>query len=85
MRSRLLFAVIAVGIVAFACGPRSHSSETASVPPSMVRQENSPLATSLNVVVDLTLSKQVSVDSKGAPRMFPVSESRSIFVRPNVN
>jgi hypothetical protein len=53
MRSRLLIAVLAVGVLAFACGPRSHSSETpSSVPPEMVRQENSPLATSLNVTVD---------------------------------
>ena len=53
MRSRLLLALLATGVAAFACGPRSHSSETtSSVPPSMVRQENSPLATSLNVTVD---------------------------------
>ena len=53
MRSRLLVAVLFVGALAFACGPRSHSSETPStVPPEMVRAENSPLATSLNVTVD---------------------------------
>ena len=83
MRSRLLLAVLAVGIVAFACGPRSHSSETTSVPPSMVRQENSPLATSLNVVVDDGVRLAFNVMNASAKKIeleFPSGQTHEFVV-----
>jgi hypothetical protein len=83
MRSRLLLAVAAVGLLAFACGPRSHSSETASVPPSMVRQENSPLATSLNVTVSDGVRLAFNVMNASAKKIeldFPSGQTHEFVV-----
>jgi hypothetical protein len=84
MRSRLLIAVLAVGALAFACGPRSHSSETpSSVPPEMVRQANSPLATSLNVTVDDGVRLAFNVMNASASKIeieFPSGQTHDLVV-----
>jgi hypothetical protein len=84
MRSRLLIAVLFVGALAFACGPRSHSSETpSSVPPEMVRQANSPLATSLNVTVDGGVRLAFNVMNASASKIevqFPSGQTHDLVV-----
>ena len=83
MRSRLALAIAAVGLLAFACGPRSHSSETAAVPPSMVRQDDSPLATSLNVTVDDGVRFAFNVMNASAKKIelaFPSGQTHEFVV-----
>ena len=83
MRSRLLFALLSVGALVFACGPRSHSSEPAATPPTMTRQENSPLATSLNVTVDegVRLAFTVMNASSGKIELeFPSGQTHDLVV-----
>jgi hypothetical protein len=84
MRSRLLVAVLFVGALAFACGPRSHSSETpSSVPPEMQRQPDSPLATSLEVTVDDGVRLSFNVMNASASKIeveFPSGQTHELVV-----
>lgn len=52
MNRRYIIPLLCAGALAFACGPRTHSSEAAASTPHERTAESAPLASSLGVTVD---------------------------------
>ena len=82
MTTRLVFSICAVGVLAIACGPRSHTPDTSSSVPAKV-SATTPLGSSLNVATNDGVRFAFTVVNNSGKKielLFPSGQTHDIAV-----